>query len=62
MANVSDERDFCESKFTEIVDKCLKDFPNIEALRFEQTICPFNLRDKQNFSIISSCYKSTTIL
>ena len=40
----SDARDFCESKFTEIVDKCLEDFPNIEALRFEQKMCLFNLR------------------
>ena len=43
IASVSEAHDFCEVKFTEIEDKCLKDFPNIEALRFEQKMCLFDL-------------------
>jgi len=37
----------------EIVDKCLEDFPNIEALRFAQKICLYDLsRGKGVFTML----------
>ena len=45
--------DFEESELISILDECLEDFPNIQALRKEQQLCPVNLaRGKDVFTIL----------
>jgi len=62
MASVLRARDFEESKFTQIVENCLQDFPHVKALRMEQRTWLINLaRGKDVFAILPTAFGKSLI-
>ena len=62
MASALRACDFEDSQFTQIVESCLKDFPNVKALRMEQRTCLINLaRGKDVFAILPTGFGKSLI-
>ena len=62
MASAACASDFEESELVSVLDDCLQDFPNIQALRKEQQLCVVNLAcGKDVFSILSTDFGKSLI-
>ena len=62
MARADCASDFEESELISILDDCLQDFPNIQALRKEQQLCLVNLaRGKDVFAILPTGFGKSLI-
>ena len=62
MVGVFHVSDFEDSKFTQIVESCLKDFAKVKALRMEQRTCLINLaRGNDVFAILPTGFGKSLI-